>query len=189
MRLEDWGTGRGTAVWLILLLVLLPTTGKLQAQTQPATVILVRHAERAAEPKADPPLSETGRARVQALLHVLRDAGVNVIYSTSRLRNLQTARPIGDSLRAKVVEVPIEGGKIDAYAADVVARVRTESGGRVSLVVGHSNTFAPVIKAFGGPEIEEIADDRYDDLFVLTVQDGKPPRLVRAKFGVPWKRE
>lgn len=167
-----------------MLLLIAPVA--LSAQAQPATVILVRHAEKAAEPKDDPPLSAQGRQRVAALLEVLRSSDVSVIYSTPRLRNLETARPIADSLHATIVQVPIESGKADAYAADLVQRVRRDGGGRVSLVVGHSNTFGPVIKAFGGPEIGEIVDDRYDDLFVLTVQDGKPLKLVRAKFGERW---
>jgi broad specificity phosphatase PhoE len=117
----------------------------------------------------------------------VRDAGINSIYSTNRLRNLETARPIGDSLGVRVIELTIEAGGADAYVRDVVARIREAGGGRVSLVVGHSNTFAPVIKALGGPDLEEIADERYDDIFVLTVQDGARTRLVRGKFGRRWE--
>jgi hypothetical protein len=40
-----------------------------------------------------------------------------------------------------------------------------------------------VIKALGGPDIGEIADPEYDNLFIVTIQDGKPTRLVRAKYG------
>lgn len=184
MTRGDWVTGRLAAVGLALLL----GCGSARSQTQPATVILVRHAERAAEPQDDPPISAEGQLRVRALLAVLRDAGVDVIYSTPRRRNLETAQPLADSFHAAVVQVPIEAGKIDAYARDIVARVRKDGGGRVSVVVGHSNTLGPVIKAFGGPNIEEIADERYDDLFVLVVQDGKTPKVIRTKFGAPWKR-
>jgi hypothetical protein len=53
----------------------------------------------------------------------------------------------------------------------------------VILVVGHSNTMGAVIKALGGPDVREITDPEYDNLFVVTVQDGKPTRLVRAKYG------
>ena len=155
-------------------------------QTQPATVILVRHAEKEAEPKDDPPLSAAGRERVRALWGAVREAGVSLIYSTPRRRNLETAQPIADSLRINVVQVPIDGGKIDAYARDIAQRVKKDGGGRVSLVVGHSNTFGPVITALGGPAIEEIADPRYDDLFIVIVQDGKPTRLIRSKFGQRW---
>jgi broad specificity phosphatase PhoE len=156
------------------------------AQKHAATVIIVRHAEKAAEPAGDPPLSDIGRARAAALLDAVRDAGISVIYSTNKLRNLETARFVGDSLHISVVQVPIDGSKLPAHMTDVVARVKKNGGGRVSLVVEHSNTVPMLIKAFGGPDVGEIVDPRYDDLFVLTVQNGKKPRLVRAKFGQRW---
>jgi len=156
----------------------------LYAQTQPATVILVRHAEKEAEPKADPPLSAAGRARAAALVEMLRDAGVDVVYHSNRLRTYETARALGDSLKVGLVEVPLT--KLDPWVADLVARVRKDGGGRVSVIVGHSNTYGPVITALGGPTIEEIADPRYDDVFILTLQDGKPTRMIRAKYGERW---
>src|SRR5688572_8110909 len=144
----------------------------LRAQAQPATVILVRHAEKEAEPKADPPLSAVGRARAAAVVEMLRDAGVDVVYHSNRLRTFETARAVGDSLKVALVEVPLT--KLDSWVADLVARVRKDGGGKVSVIVGHSNTYGPVIEALGGPKIEEIVDPRYDDVFVLTVQEGKP---------------
>lgn len=172
---------------LLLTAVLLSGACDAAAQSEPATVLLVRHAERAAEPKDDPALSETGQARVQALLAAVRDAGVSVIYTTDRRRNLETARQIAEALSVPLVTVPIASGNVDEYARAIEQRIRKEGGGRVSLVVGHSNTYAPVIKALGGPPIEAIADDRYDDLFVLTVETGAPTRVVRAKYGSRWQ--
>jgi len=185
LGLGDWGTGRVRALVALVALALLGAES-LSAQTQPATVILVRHAEKEAEPKDDPPLSAVGRERVRALWDAVRESGVSLIYSTPKRRNLETAQPIADSLRVGVIQVPIEGGKIDVYARDVAQRVKKDGGGRVSLVVGHSNTLGPVITALGGPAIEEIADPRYDDLFIVIVQDGRPTRLVRGKFGQRW---
>lgn len=150
------------------------------AQTEPATVILVRHAEKEAEPKDDPRLSVAGRERTFALLEMLRHAGVQRVYHTNRVRNFETARILRDSLNVPLVEVRIS--KLEDFTKDLVQRIRSGSGG-VSVVVGHSNTYAPVIAALGGPAIEEIADPRYDDVFILTVQDGKPTRMVRAKYG------
>jgi broad specificity phosphatase PhoE len=169
-----------------LVIALLAVACSAPAQSEPATVILVRHAEKAVEPKNDPPLSDEGRLRVQALLEATRDAGVDVIYSTNRLRNLETARPVGEALGVPVIELTIEAGGADQYVREMVDRLRKDGGGRVSLVVGHSNTFAPVIKALGGPDIEEIADERYDDIFVLTIQDGVRTRFIRGKYGNRW---
>ena len=165
------------------LFLLLALASPLGAQTLPTTVILVRHSEKADTPKADPPLSAVGRERAEALLDAVRHAGLSVVYSTPKLRNLETARFVANALQIPVIETPIDGARIDQYAQDIARRVKTEGNGRVSLVVGHSNTYAPVIKALGGPAIEEIPDPRYDDAFVLTVQDGKPVKMLRLKYG------
>jgi phosphohistidine phosphatase SixA len=156
----------------------------LSAQSAPATVILVRHSEKALEPKDNPPLSAAGRARAAAVVEMLRHAGVDVVYHSNRVRTHETARSLGDSLHVPLVEVPLT--KLDPWVSDIVARVRKDCGGKVCVVVGHSNTYGPVIEAFGGPKIEEIVEERYDDVIILTVQDGKPLRMIRAKYGERW---
>lgn len=168
---------------LVLMLVLLASAA--HAQTQPATVIVVRHAEKADVPTDNPRLSAEGWVRVEQLIEAVRNAGITAIYSTPYTRTLDTAGGVAKALGIGVIETPIPNRNVQAYAANVAARVRRDGG--VILVVGHSNTMGAVIKALGGPDIGEIADPRYDDLFVLTVQDGKPTRIVRSKFGVRWE--
>jgi broad specificity phosphatase PhoE len=119
------------------------------------------------------------------VVETLRDAGVDVVYHSNRLRTYETARALGDSLKVKLVEVPLT--KLEPWVEDLVSRVRKDGGGNVSVIVGHSNTYGPIITALGGPQIEEIADPRYDDVFILTVQEGKPTRMIRAKYGDRWK--
>ena len=155
------------------------------AQTQPVTVIVVRHAEKAAEPKDNPPLTSEGAMRAGKLVEALQHAGVTTIYSTPYARTLETAQPLAKALSLTVTETPIPNRSVAAYASDIAARVKRDGG--VVVVVGHSNTMGPVIKALGGPDIGEIVDERYDDLFVLTVQDGKTTRLVRSKYGARWE--
>lgn len=174
---------RNPVKWLGLLAALLSASGTASAQTQPATVILVRHAEKAAEPADDPPLSAVGRERAEALLDAVRDAHVDVIYSTQRRRNMETAQFVANALQVPIVQTPIESRKVDAYIMDVVRRVRQQGGGRVTLIIGHSNTLKPMIKALGGPEILEVPESQYDNLFVLTTRTGMPAKLVRAKYG------
>lgn len=169
---------------LVTVGLVLVTAGSLHAQSAPATVILVRHAEKAPEPAGDPPLSEAGRARAAAVVEMLRHAGVDVVYHSNRVRTYETARALGDSLNVPLVVVPLT--KIEPWVADLVSHVRKDGGGRVSVIVGHSNTYGPVIAAFGGPMIEEIVEERYDDVIILTVQDGKPAKMIRAKYGERW---
>lgn len=167
--------------WLFTLFCTTPIV----AQSQPATVILVRHAEKGDAPKDDPPLNAAGIERTHELLQMVRHAGVDVVYHSNRVRTYQTAKVLADSLRVPLVEVPLT--KLDSWVAAVVRQIKSKGG--VSVVVGHSNTYGPVIKALGGPEIEEIVDPRYDDVFILTIQDGRATRMIRAKYGSRWAGE
>ena len=161
--------------------LLLFSANALHAQAQPATVIVVRHAEKAAQPADNPPLTAEGAARAVELAEVVRHAGITAIYSTPYARTLETAGAVAKALNLNVTETPIPNRSVAAYAADIAARVKRDGG--VILVVGHSNTMGAVIKALGGPDIGEIPDPRYDDVFVITVQDGKPTKLVASKYG------
>src|SRR6185369_592218 len=50
------------------------------------TVYLVRHAEKAAAPAADPPLLEAGNKRAQELARTLGNAGIKAIFTSQFLR-------------------------------------------------------------------------------------------------------
>ncbi|MGB5719798.1 MAG: histidine phosphatase family protein, partial [Woeseiaceae bacterium] len=73
------------------------------------TVIFVRHAEKAALPADDPALSEAGQRRAAELARQLVDAdvvpgvGVDVVYSTSYRRTVETAKPVADALGLQVM--------------------------------------------------------------------------------------
>jgi len=141
------------------------------APTQ-TTVILVRHAEKAAEPKEDPVLSDAGMTRAKALALALRDAGVQAILTTSKQRTRSTAQPLADAL----------GVKAQIVDAGIAEAIRQHHAGQVVLVVGHSNTVPEIVKALGAPGASLICDEEYDRLFVVTL-DGAAARLVQARYG------
>src|SRR3954471_1453477 len=62
------------------------------------TVIVVRHAEKAAEPAADPPLTAEGAARANALVEAVRGMPVTAIVSTDFARTRSTAAPLATRL-------------------------------------------------------------------------------------------
>lgn len=173
---------------LLLLLLLWPVQATGQRRStddgdRVTTVILVRHAEKAAVPGADPPLSPEGEARALALRDALRDAGVTAVLVTHYRRTGDTALPFARARGVTPQTVPV-GEDVKRHAREVAEAVERHAGETV-LVVGHSNTLPPIIAALGGPRVPEIADDEYDNLYILQKPDDGPARLIRARFGAP----
>ena len=65
-------------------------------QQAPTTVLVVRHAEKAWE-DGDPPLSDVGWERAEALLRVAEESGISVLFATQYARTQQTLEPIASS--------------------------------------------------------------------------------------------
>lgn len=135
------------------------------------TVFLVRHAERAdsgagvpaagMKMGADPELSEAGLARADSLAAMLKDAKITAIIGTEYKRTQQTAAPL-----AKILGITVTIIKANE-PAELIKAVKAATGN--VLIVGHSNTMPDVMKAFGAPAPAPIADNEYDNLFVLTI--------------------
>jgi broad specificity phosphatase PhoE len=143
---------------------------------QPTTVILVRHAEKAAM-KGDMPLSEAGKARAQELARVLADVHLDAIFVTPYERTRQTAAPIAKAAGLTPVELAADAD----YAKTIAAKVAEHAGGTL-LVVGHSNTTPDVIRQLGIADAPSIAETQFDDLFIVTVTDGAA-KLIRLRYG------
>ena len=142
-------------------------------------VFLVRHAERAdagmAAAKmagADPELSDAGKARAQALAGLLKDAQIAAIFTTQYKRTKDTAQPLAAAAGLQPVTVDSND------AAGLVAKVKAATGN--VLVVGHSNTVPDVIKSLGISEPIAIADDQFDNLFVVI--RGAKPTLLKLHY-------
>ena len=152
-------------VALLLFFVLLASTAAAQS-----TIFLVRHAEKTAGD--DPDLTETGRARAESLANVLKDAGITTIYTSEVKRTQQTAAPLAKSLHLDPTIIPTK----DRSA--LLAKLQSSPGN--ALVVGHSNTIPELIKAVGVTEPITIADNDYDNLFVVVLEE--KPRLIRLHY-------
>jgi len=165
---------------IVMLLALALAAPAALAQTA-TTVIVVRHAEKAAEPKDDPPLTAAGQARAAALLDVARDAGVSAVITTQFARTRDTARPVVDELK---LSPEVVDARSATHAQDVAGAVRKHPGTTV-LVVGHSNTVGKIIEALGAKAPPAICDQDYDDLFIVTIPSSGEPRLIHARYGAP----
>jgi hypothetical protein len=62
-------------------------------------------------------------------------------------------------------------------------KIRTGQGTRNVLVVGHSNTIAPLIEALGCSESVTVAGSEYDGLWVVVpaMAPGGSPALLRLR--------
>jgi broad specificity phosphatase PhoE len=170
--------------WVMVLAVLGALgSGRVAAQEQTTTVILVRHAEKEAEPAADPPLTAEGAARAAALIDAVGDAGISAIFATQYARTKKTAEPIASRLGLQV-EALAAGGDLKAYAAGVAGRIRSRHAGQTVLVVGHSNTVPAIVEALGG-KASAIQDHEYDHLFIVRIGGAGEAKVVHVRYGAP----
>ncbi|MEM8930379.1 MAG: phosphoglycerate mutase family protein [Acidobacteriota bacterium] len=148
--------------------------------SEPTVVYLVRHAEKVVaddgDGPEDPPLTEDGQARAEALAHALRDVGLDHVHSSDTRRTRDTAAPIAEAT----------GLDIELYdprrLADLAAHLNATPGRH--LVVGHSNTTPNLAELLGGepgPEIVEATE--YDRLYLLVL--GESVTTARLRFGAP----
>jgi broad specificity phosphatase PhoE len=146
----------------------------------PDLVILVRHAEKAAEPATNPPLSDTGRqraARLPAILETWTATGAPIrgLFATELLRTQQTLEPLSKTTRLPITTVNAKD------TPELVKKIMAINGGIV-VVVGHSNTIPEVIEALGGPSGLEIDDPDYTGLYLLTFPGANPAHLIELHY-------
>lgn len=161
-----------------------------QSDFKPVTVYLVRHAERADEPRQDPPLNEKGNLRSQELARVLANANVKAIVTSQYLRTKQTAEPLSKKLNVPVTSIslslnPSNPRQISAQSTEEVTNKILERAGQSVLVVGHSNSIPDVIKMLGGDTVPVIDEKKFDDLFVVTVYAKGKATVAQMKYGSP----
>lgn len=163
----------------------LPAPAPAKSAAAPALVLLVRHAEKAAEPADDPGLVPAGVERAKALAAALDTAGVKAILTSKFRRTRETAAPLAQALGLKPEVIDAKQSGLEAHIEAVVAAVRRHPG-EVVLVVEHANTVPAIVAALGGPPLEVLDDSQYSNLYVLVPGSGPHPgkaRLVKSHYG------
>jgi broad specificity phosphatase PhoE len=141
---------------------------------QAATIVLVRHAEKAG-PTGDVPLNAAGQQRAALLAKMLRDLKFTTIYTTEFRRTQETAAPlaVAQSIKPTVLKAQdLEGliGKLKAAAqTDVI------------LVVSHSN-LVPTIAARLAATIPAMDETDYSRLILINTT-ATPASLSTLRFG------
>lgn len=170
---------------LAALAILAPACLRAQgSSSEPVTVIIVRHAERATSDPRDPPLDSIGRVRAEALAEAVRGAGVQAIYVTQYRRTRETAEPLARALGI-TPEVITAGTPASAHASAVARTLLDRHRGQVALVVGHSNTIGPIARALGAPLRENLEDHEYEHLYIVTADGSSPAKFVAVRYGPP----
>ncbi len=156
-----------------------------QSEFRVTTVYLVRHAEKAAAPAADPPLTEAGTKRAEELARTFGKAGIKTISTSQFQRTKQTAEPLAKQLGINNTVIPVKMDSMNTrqLSPDYLKQISdliSSSAGDV-LIVGHSNTVPELIKALGGDIVPTIDDATYDDLFVVTVYAKGKAKVAHLK--------
>lgn len=186
---NGWITRRGALAAVSLLLCALlvgavvPQTGTeeqdaLRKLSFPRTIVLVRHAEKAVEPKDDPSLTEEGAARAKRLSDMLGKSGVTHVFSSEYQRTQQTVALLSVAAGVNVQVVPARAPDALLSALDSLPR------GAVAVVAGHSNTVPVLVeKLTGGQSKTKIEDSEYDRVFVVTQWGpGRDARLLELRY-------
>jgi phosphohistidine phosphatase SixA len=180
------------AIVLLLAAVVVAAAVVYLQRQPPTTILLVRHAERQDAPPAPgecpPPglgiqnstgtsITDAGRERAATLAHVAGGANVSAIYVSEVCRTQTTVKPLADRTGTPVVQL---------NAADVqglVNHIRANQRGRTVLVASHSNRAPEIIAALGASPVPTVADNDYDNLWIITVPRWGRPRLMLLKYG------
>src|SRR6266481_5944502 len=154
----------------LALVVMLFVSGPI-VSAQPV-VVIVRHAEKAANGGNDPDLSSAGRARANELARILKDSGITAIFATEFKRTQETAAPTATSTHVTPTVVAAKD------TAALVARLHQLNGN--ALVVGHGDTIPNIVKALGINSSINIPDADYSELLIVTL--GDKPQLFRLHY-------
>jgi phosphohistidine phosphatase SixA len=159
------------------------------ASDQPATVFLLRHAEKAESTtnERDPSLSEAGRQRARALARLLGKAKVTHLFSSEFVRTNETLAPLAEAAGLEVQVIPARDGE------DQVRALVALPPGSIAVVCGHSNTIPALVAALGGT-IDALVDhptygpmlgdDEYDRLFVvIRPVAGESAQTIELRYG------
>lgn len=147
------------------------------------TYYVVRHAEKATPSPGNtmsspnnPPLSDAGQQRAEALKEMLKDSKIEYIYSTNTIRTTTTAEPLA---KAKGITTQTYGPMPDSAFIQKLKGIKKNV-----LIVGHSNTVDDIVNGLTGTKTVpgDLPDSEYSNLFIVTYK-GKKVRFERRTYG------
>ena len=142
-----------------------------------STFYIVRHAEKATQPKENPPLTEAGQQRAEDLKMLLANKKISRIYSTNTIRTFSTAKPISSARGVmieyystkKVVNGTMTNQNVQSDSLQIFIEELKKIKGKNVLIVGHSNTTKFVVNGLYEHDTlkNDLADNEFDKLFIV----------------------
>lgn len=159
-------------ILFFLLLTVLSLSGvnaqNILGTSDSATLIFVRHAEKADDGTKNPPLTKEGEERAERINELLKKAysKVDAVYSTEYKRTESTALPVSR-------EFGLEIQSYDPRAPKVfIKKLIKDHQGEVVLIVGHSNTTPFLVNMVLGEEkFSQLDESAYDDVFIVKTRE------------------
>ena len=169
-------------IWAMALFVLVPVAAALAVyrSATTTTVVITRHAEKVLGTIADPPLTPEGERRAEQLARMFGSAGtvgqLDAVFVSDTRRAQQTAAPLIARLGTRPIVLPARD--IDAITHEILEKHR----GKSVLVVGHSNTVPDLIRKLSGIEIAAIADEDYENLYIVSVPSVGSASVLQFRY-------
>jgi broad specificity phosphatase PhoE len=172
-----------TPVWLLALAGVLALGIAAWAVLAASTtvVVVMRHAEKAADGTQDPPLSPAGLERAGRVAAIFgggpRELAIDAIFVTQWRRTGATAAPLATRLGVPMVTVQAQDLK------ELEARILRDYRGRRVLVVAHSDTVPELVHDLArGAEIPITGDGEYGTTYVIAIPRWSRPAVLRVSL-------
>jgi hypothetical protein len=96
----------------------------------------------------------------------------------------ETAAPLpAKHADVKVNTLPVDLAKTADYPKTLANTILSREGGKVVLVVSHSNLVPGIVEALTGIKVPLMGDDEFSRLYVITIRPGMAPQLISAQYG------
>lgn len=164
---------------MAMVLGLVGCASKQRSADGTTTVILVRHAEKADEPAADPGLTPAGATRAKQLIDAVGARQVSTVFTSMYARSVQTAEPLAMKVKAQ----PEVFDPRDVAHVQLITEAVNKHRGETILIVGHSNTVPELIAALGAPKPAAICEGEYDGFYVVTIPASGAASVEAMKYG------
>lgn len=202
---------------LIAIVAQLWMASALLAQTEPVSIIIVRHAE-VDQSQPTLPLSAAGRERAALLADTLRDVKFTHIFATHTTRTRQMAEAIAAKHGLKLVQLPAPGSSLEgetvtdqtsrrAPIEPVSAALAQLPPGSVALAVLNSENIFAILNKLGVPVASAgqscapgnacvpctdntcYPRDEYDRMWHLVREAGRntPLAMIELRYGAVWR--